>query len=119
MKTIKNIAMAIAMTIIGTASTYANNIASKDHSHMPVAVAVVHNNHHHDIHSHRHLNRPMHNCFCKHCKKIRRQMDKARRRHELEMRHHNKKMHRLEAKKHSMHPDVNARKGHHTYVNRH
>ncbi len=116
MKAIKNIAIAIVMTIIGTATTYANTTVIKHNNHKPVAV-VVHNNHHckecKAVHArdHRHLSRPVMHCNCKHCVKLNAKIEKEMRRHAEEMR-------RLEAKKHSVHPEVNARTGHVAYNGR-
>lgn len=113
MKAIKNIALAIVMTIVGTATTYANTTVIKHNNHKPVAV-VVHNNHHcmeckvAHARDHRHLNKPVMHCTCKHCVKLNAKIEK-------EMRRHADKMHRMEVKKYGAHHEVNARTGHMAY----
>jgi len=102
------------MMIMGTATaTFAKNNPGMKHNNKPVATVVAHNNHHNDFNDrdHRHMNEPKHNCFCKHCKKMRHDMEMARKR-EAEMR-------RMEAARHYNHPEVNARTGRTAYVGRH
>lgn len=108
--------MAIVMTIIGTATTFANNNINK-FNHKPAAMVVVHNNNHHckECHKHhamdhRHMTKPVHNCLCNHCKKMRHAIEMEMRRREAEIR-------RMEAMRHS-HPEVNARIGHVAYNGR-
>ena len=96
MKTFKTFALAAMMTIFGTATTFAGRTPDLRHNNRNNATVVVidHNRHNHDmkchkphVRDHRHLNRPEDRCLCKHCKKMRHDMEKRMRRME-KARHH-------------------------------
>jgi len=109
--TVKTFAMATLM-MITAATAFANNHGIRNDRHRkPTTVVVINNNNcRHDMHArnHRHLGKPMHNCKCKYCKKMRHDMEVARKRHEAEMR-------RMAAIRCNRHPEVNARKGRMAY----
>ena len=109
--------MAIMMTIIPAANTYAKTTV-KNNGHKPNPVAVVHHNNNRcmeckTVHAkdHRHMNKPVKNCKCRACENLNKKIEKEMRRHAEEMR-------KLEAKKHSIHPEVNARTGNMSYNGR-
>ncbi|MBR6196877.1 MAG: hypothetical protein IKQ72_04690 [Bacteroidaceae bacterium] len=97
MKTFKTFALAAMMTIFGTATTFAHR--NPDMRNKNTHVTVVVDNHRHDravkpcrpdaFKHHRHLNRPVDRCTCKHCKKMHRKMAKmARKTHKVHHNHH-------------------------------
>ena len=109
--TVKTFAMA-ALMMVTTATAFAHNNPGMRHDNYrkPTTVVVVNHNHRDmNVHNHRHLNKPMHNCMCKHCKKMRHDMEVARKRHEAEMRR------MAAARHHKSHPEVNARLGRMAY----
>ena len=96
MKTFKTFALAAIMTIFGTATSFAGRTPDLRHNNRNNTTVVVidHNRHHHDIKchkphikTHRHLNRPVDRCLCKHCKKMRHDMAKKMHRMEKARRH--------------------------------
>jgi len=94
--TMKTFAMAAMMMLTTAATAFAHNNPGmrNDNHRKPTTVVVINDNHarHENIHgrNHRHLSRPVHRCMCKHCKRMRHDMEMARR-------HRDADMHRMDA----------------------